>query len=308
MSREPSSISRRAWLAGTLAAGVSHAGTQARGDDSRIAAIRATARKAGMQPFDESETAHYVAIGDAPARFREQALAICEDVAADYFKLFRDKGFEPAWPKEKLAVVVLLGPKSYAMFEGGFVDQAVGGHYDLEANRLVMFDFRGPGANPKAAIPEVDNTLALVHETTHQLTYTTGLLDPKADVPLAISEGLATFGETWTPRHKSGIGAVNLRRRKGFDEARRQGARWIPVARLLADDKLLDGEATQQVAYAESWLLASKFMKDPARLPRFRDYLAALRLRPEPARRIEVATEHLGDLEKLDRELRPARM
>ena len=59
---------------------------------------------------------------------------------------------------------MLMGPKSYAEFEGGFVDEAVGGHFDLEENWLVMFDSRGPGANPKAPIPEQDNTLALVHE------------------------------------------------------------------------------------------------------------------------------------------------
>ncbi len=39
------------------------------------------------------------------------------------------------------------------------------------------------------------NTFTLVHEAIHQLTYNTGLLDRQADVPVAISEGLATFGE-----------------------------------------------------------------------------------------------------------------
>ena len=245
-----------------------------------------------------------MAIGDAPKRFREQALEVSENVATDYLKLFNSKGFDLTMPAEKLVVVILLGPKSYAAFEGVFIDEAIGGHFDLDENRLVMFDFRGPGANPKAPIPEQDNTLALVHETIHQLTFNTGLLDRKADVPLCISEGLATFGETWSPRTKSGLGATNLRRLKGLDLGRQQGVKWIPISRLLAEDKLLNDEKTQQTAYAESWLLVSKLMKDRTRLPKFRDYLAALRQKPDPGRRIEIATSHLGDLDKLDKEVR----
>ena len=50
-----------------------------------------------------------------------------------------------------------------------------------------------------------------------------------------------------------------------------------------------------------------KMMKDTARLPKFRAYLAALREKTNPADRIAIATEHLGDLAKLDREVRSVR-
>ncbi len=311
MTREPAGISRRHWLMGTLAFGALGAGPPL--DDPRIAEIRARARKAEMQGFDESESTHFIGIGDTSKKFREEALEICEAVAADYFKLFADKGFKIAWPSEKLVVVILLGPKSYAMFEGGFIDEAVGGHFDLDRNRLVMFNFKGPGANPKAPVPEVDNTLALVHETIHQLTFNTGLLDLKADTPRCISEGLATFGETWSPRRKHKIGEKNNRRLLGLNLANREGVEWIPLARLLADDKPFDEAKTQQealtqqIAYAESWLLVNKLLRDPKILANFRDYLAALREKPDRARRVEIATEHLGDLDKLDREIHSGR-
>ncbi len=305
MNRRTTPISRRSCLLGTLA-GLGLGMDPAKADES-IDAIKAKARKAGMEPFDESETEHYRGVGDAPERFRKEALAICEAVAADYRKHFESKGFELTWPKDKLTVVILLGPKSYAMFEGGFVDEAIGGHFDLDANRLVMFDFRGTGANPRAPVAEQDNTLALVHETVHQLTFNTGVLDRKADVPLCVSEGLATYGETWRPRHKGDIGAVNLRRGRGLELGRRAGVGWIPLATLLADDKLLNEEKTQQVAYAESWMFVHKMLKDPARLPKFRAYLAALREKSDPARRVEVARDHLGDLERLDKEIRTVR-
>ena len=298
-------MTRRSWLLGALAASL--AGAAPRAGHPRLDAIRAKGRQAGMEGFDESESPHYLAIGDAPKRFREEALAVCEGVAADFFKYFDDKKFDLSWPVEKLVIVTLMGPKSYAKFEGGFLDEAVGGHYDLDANRLVMFDFRGPGANPKAAIAEQDNTLVLVHEATHQLTYNSGLLNLKSDVPLCISEGLATYGETWSPRHHSGFGAVNLRRRKGLEQGRQQGVAWIPIATLLADDKPLTDPKAQQVAYAESWLLINKLLKDPARLHGFRDYLQALKSQPDPTRRLELATAHLGDLGQLDKAVRTGR-
>jgi Protein of unknown function (DUF1570) len=299
MNRGPSLISRRSWLLGTLA--LVAAGPP---DDPRVAAIRAKGRKAAMQGFDESETTHFVGIGDAAKKFREEALTVCESVATEYFKFFTDKGFQLAWPKEKLAVVILLGPKSYAAFEGGFIDEAVGGHFDLVENRLVMFNSSGPGANPKDAIPEQDNTLKLVHETTHQLTFNSGLLNLKADIPLCVSEGLATFGETWRPRRRGTIGAKNERRLLGLKQGIEQGITWIPFKTLLQDDKLFDEtKPTAQVAYAESWLFVYKLLRDHARLPKFRDYLAALREKPDPSRRLEIATEHLGDLDKLDKEV-----
>jgi hypothetical protein len=302
MNRPPCPISRRHWIFGALVVGA--LGRTARADDPRVAVIRARGRKAEMEGFDESETAHYLAIGDAPKRFREEALAVCESVAAEFFKHFAAKGFELAWPKDKLAVVVLMGPKSYAKFEGGFVDEAIGGHFDLEENRLVTFNSAGPGANPKAAIPELDNTLKLVHETTHQLTFNTGLMDLKADIPLAIGEGLATYGETWRPRRRGVIGGKNERRLLGLKLGLEEGVAWIPIKTLLQDDKVFDEtKPTAQVAYAESWLLVARLLREPSRLIRFREYLAALRKKPDPAKRLAVAAEHLGDLDKLDKEI-----
>ena len=200
-----------------------------------------------------------------------------------------------------------MGPKSYVMFEGGFLDEALGGHFDLEANRLVIFDFLGPGANRKNPISEQDNTLQLVHETIHQLTFNTGLLDLKADVPRCVSEGLATYAETWRPRRQGVIGGKNDRRLLGLKQGLDQGVAWIPLKTLLEDDKVFDDQKTVQVAYAESWMFAYTMLKQPAKLAKFRAYLGALREKPEPSKRIEVATTHLGDLEKLDKEIRAGR-
>ena len=60
------------------------------------------------------------------------------------------------------------------------------------------------------------------------------------------------------------------------------------------------------LAYAESWLLVYHLMKDSARLPGFRTYLAAIRNHRDASSRLDDARAHWGDLDRLDQELRRA--
>lgn len=305
--QRPRGTTRRTWLRALGATALlARAGVGAAGDDA-VERIRAKGRDARMQPFDESESARYVAVGDASAGYRGEALRLCEAFGADFLAYFQEKGFALAWPAARLPIVVLAGPTSYAAFEKGFADEAIGGHFDLDANWLVTFDYRPLANAPRARggpDPRVVNTFTLVHEAAHQLAYNTGLLDRGADVPLCVVEGLATYAETWGPTRRSGLGAPNVERRRGLATAQAGNARWIPVRRLLAEDNLVNDEATRDVAYAISTLLVAKLLKDPARLPHFRDYLKAVRATKDPARRVALAEEHLGDLDKLDREIR----
>ena len=297
-------ISRRSWLQCSLGA-LAVVPALASGADA-LKPIRARGKDAGLGPFEVFESEGFRGIGDAPAGFQKEALAVCEAVSADYRRHFQEKGFELNRPADRLTVVILAGPRSYAAFEKVPISEAIGGHFDLEANWLVIFDSRepGPGAKAGVAVAQANNTLKLVHETIHQLTFNTGLLDRKADVPLCVSEGLATYGETWRPGHKAEIGSVNFRRRRGLEDGAKEGVKWIPLARLLADDRPFNDGKEQQVAYAECWMFASKMLKDRARLPKFREYLAALKGEPDPKRRVELATTHLGDLARLDRDIR----
>ncbi|MFO0956499.1 MAG: DUF1570 domain-containing protein [Isosphaeraceae bacterium] len=186
------------------------------------------------------------------------------------------------------------------------------GLYDVEANRLTMFDYRklagpGPGAGQPKALAARANTITLVHEATHQWTYNCGLLDRSADVPVAISEGLAMLAEERQPTGKATPGGINGGRIDGLKLALARNAAWIPCERLLTDDDLAGGnqgdEAAQQLAYAQDWLLAYHLMQKP-RVAGFRAYLARLRTRKNPDDRSKDAAEFLGDLAKLDDELR----
>ncbi len=176
-------------------------------DDRELEAVKNLASKAGIEGMKDSKNDQYLAVGDAPAKFRDRALDLCTALSRDYLKHFSAKGFPAEKPKDRLTLVVLSGPEAFAAFMGEKVDQVVGGIYDLETNRLVMFDNR---KNDQVGKPELANTIALMHEATHQLTFNTGLLDRQGDVPLFLSEGLAMYGETRRPSGKEKVGELNL--------------------------------------------------------------------------------------------------
>jgi hypothetical protein len=288
-------------LAGALFVGLLGWEAPARGDEPRapedgdgpeVEALVRKARTAGLKAVGVDRTDHYVAVGDAPPAFRKKALELCERLALGFEKHFKAKEFKVALPKSRMPVVILAGRDSYAAFKGEKVEQEEGGHYDVEADRLVIFDAQG---DPVADASRV-NTFTLVHEGLHQLTFAAGLLARKGDVPRAVSEGLATYGETWRLSDQV-LGRPNRLR---FEVLTKPGADWISVEQLLTRDEVF--EATAQVAYAESWLLVYHLLdRRPAKM---RAYLDLLRNRREPAHRAEDATEALGKLSTLDRELR----
>src|SRR5208337_3532750 len=187
---------------------------------------------------------------------------------------------------------------SYAALLGEAPGKDVGGHYDLESNRLVIFDFR-PQQEAIAAQAEEKNLFSLVHETAHQLSFNTGILNRQADVPVCVSEGLATYVELWRPRVKNAIGGVNEKRM----EALRQAVDWMQIGDLLADDTAFEPK-TAQLAYAESWLLVHYLLRASSRQPRFRQYLAEVQGSNKPADRPRIAEKTLGPLAKLDHELK----
>src|SRR5262249_51158716 len=157
-----------------------------------------------------------------------------------------------------------------------------------ETNRLVVFDIRDSrgGRDPAA---EADNLLSLVHEATHLLCFNTGLLSLQGDVPDCISEGLATYVELWHPKDGSKLGAVNRRRLQALINAGNTREPWIRLADLLADDNRIANPQTEQLAYAQSWILVHYLLKNKARLPRFRDYLKGIPLLDKKASRVEYA-------------------
>lgn len=300
-------MTRRDWLGCLVVlAGGSHLAVGAT-RDAIWDQIRQHGRAGRLPEFDGVESAHFRSLGDASLTYQKDALDLAESFAADAFNHFGIKKLPLAWPVNKLPVVILASEKSYTAFWQGDVGVAEGGSYDLQNNWLTTFDFRLPAGVPRglgANNPRLNNTLTLVHELFHLVSYNTGLLDRRADVPDAISEGLSTYAETWGPKHRSVVGAVNLGRRRGLDQGLKAGVGWIAVPKLLASDDAFRQPETVQVAYAIADYLIHRLLADPTRLGQFRGYLDALKNQTDPARRMPLLTEHFGDLDKLDVEVR----
>jgi hypothetical protein len=278
-------------------------------------AVEALGQKARLRPFRSTRSAGYLAIGDAPAGFQTQTLRDCELVAADYLDHYRDKGFHVSRPARRLTAVTLADDRSFAAFVGDpglvmkpsrQVTTAVHGFYQPRTNRLILFDHRalGPDLGARAGL---ENLRVLAHEATHQLTFNTGLLRRGGDVPTSIMEGLARYGEVRKSAGRTPPGQINHMCLQDLAQTRR--VPWISAATLLEDDGFVKGSAGAQariLAYAEAWLLVHLLMNDASRTIGFRHYLDAIRSRTEPVRddRLADARQHLGDLDRLDQELR----
>jgi hypothetical protein len=289
-----------AW-SGSLRARAGQAdGTSATPAESReISSVEQAARSAKLGPLRHSRSEHFLGIGDAPDAFRESALRHCEALGQTFLAYFRGRGFTLDYPMHRLTVITLKDADSYAALLGEAPGKDVGGHFDLDTNRLVIFDFR-PGGGDLAAGAERVNLFTLVHETSHQLCHNTGLLDRKGDIPVCVSEGLATYVELWRPGVKNAIGGINRPRLQALV----QSEDWIPIADLIGSDKFFRDPATAQLAYAESWVLVYWLLKTRARLPATRAYLESLGASSKKVSRADVAEKALGSLEKLDRDVK----
>jgi Protein of unknown function (DUF1570) len=286
-------------------------------DEREIKAVNERATAAGLDPFRHTSTAHYLGIGNAKSEWVRDALKLCEELADDYLADFRKKGFNVALPKDRMTVIALADPASFADYLGTKPDEAVGGVYDLENNRLTIFDNRARDARgPQLARA---NTVSLMHEATHQLTFNTNLLDRAADIPLIISEGLGTYGEVHRPKGQSKVGARNDLRLDVFVANRPRGEAagadkerqkkkpepvWIPFKKLLTNDDIFANADDGQLAYAEAWMTVHYMLHNVERLPQFRTYLKTLRKSEDAKTRVADAEAAFGDLDVLDKELR----
>jgi hypothetical protein len=283
-----------------LGAGATWLGSPALADDPRdpeadAGAIEEQARKVGLAPFRSVESKHYRVLGDAPELYLKQTLGGCESVATDFFSHYQAQGFEVERPKGKLTAVAFSSLLSFANFLEIRPNPNIGGRYERVSNRLYVY--RSGHLN----------VVFLAHEATHQLAFNVGLLERLGDLPHSISEGIAQYGEMRKADVASSPGRINSMRLTDLAHKQRRGAAWIPLDRLIAEDGPLRGSAgfdTTILAYAQSWLLVYHLMKDPDMLPKFRDYLKAIRPRRDSKHRLDDARQHLGDLDLLDKDLR----
>jgi len=295
---------RRQWLAGILGLiGVTGRAWAAAGEEEQIAAVSRFASEVGLGPLRVSRSAHFVGIGDAPDGFRAEALEVCEAFSRVFTPYFQEHGLGSPPSTERLLLVILKDADSYQRFARDEAGPAVGGHYDRDTNLLVVFDFRSQRDQLAAAAERV-NTYTLIHETAHLLSFNRGILDRKADVPVAVSEGLATYMELWRPRGRDRFGSINRPRLKALRQAGDRAESWIELKDLLTRDAAFEQEQTEQLAYAESWLFMHMLLRDTSRQKALKSYLTGMPREASAEKRMEHLARTLGPVSDLERELK----
>ncbi len=273
-------------------------------DLARLDALQAKARQAGLEELGVLRGELYLAAGNADQEFGAAALKLCDGLAKDFLQHFKDRGFPVDKPKQRMLVVILADANDFASFLGENPGAEVRGIYDIDAGWLAIPDNRGGVGGPRA---DRANSIVLFHEGTHQLCFECGLLERHGDVPLFISEGLATYGETRRPDGRTRMGARNNERiavlRGLFDRAGKQKGELLPVTDLLSKDDLLNQEETMQIAYAQAWAFIHMIMQSKEDQARFVKYLDAIRPRRNAAQRVADFEAHLGPAADLDERL-----
>jgi hypothetical protein len=314
--RDREFMDRRTWLrlaAGSAGGLVGVGRVACAGQDAQAAKVaaaeadelrRAQAKvdEVTQRPLSTSRSAHYQAIGDVSEAFLKVTVSDCEKMAVDYLDHFRSRGFDVKPPARRLTLIVFHDERSFRRFTLNTPPGTMGA-YSQATNWLSLFDSRNEPMKTRAA--GQSNMETVTHEATHQLTFNTGLLNPQADTPRSVKEGLAMYCERRRLFDRSEPGQPNLRRLDELAHIRRR-VPWIDVATLLTDDRGCFARTSDRLvlSYCESWLLIYRLMNDETRLPQFRAYLEAIRSRKEPSRRLEDARAHFGDLARLNDELR----
>ena len=299
-------------------------GLMLQADDGRIWTVQPdqligrTSDPHPLEPIDADEAARRL-LAEMPEGFRIYSTdhyTICHNTSDTYVRsvgsLFEQlyRGFYSYWKNQDwelrearfpLTALVFADRASfvrYAQPELGDAVENIIGYYNLETNRMTIFDL--PNAERKIA--------TIVHEATHQLAYNSGLQQRFADNPMWVSEGLAVFFESpdfASLRGWRGVGRVNrlnLMRFRHYAAQRPADS----LITLLSDDARFRQSATAVSAYAESWALNYFLLK--MRRPQYVAYLKQLSQRPpleqlQPRERLEQFQAAIGlDLQTLDRQ------
>jgi hypothetical protein len=265
----------------------------------------ARVRASKRSPLITMRSDQFQAVGDASETFIKLTLDDCELIADDYFAYYQKQGFDVKRPGRPLTLVVFRDERPYLEFARRFGSGAnphVQGFYSKAENWLALFDFRNVPVSDRTGYK---NAQVLAHEATHQLTFNSGLLARKGDVPRAIVEGIGCYSEKRPLHGHSEPGMLNRMRLENLAHVQRR-TNWVRTGDLLTDDAASFGNTLDQIllAYAQGWLLIYYLMKTPARLPQFQAYLKTIASRTTKDHRYDDAERSFGDLDRLDQELR----
>ncbi len=274
--------------------------------------------------FQFLDTKHYLIAYNTNEAYAQWVGQLFERLYRGFRTYWDTRRFDLNSPRFPLVAIVFRDKPSYLAFaqrDIGDSAQSMFGYYNMNSNRMLMYDLTGvdgllaPGqrvstqalVNHVLSQPQAERTVAtIVHEAVHQVAFNTGLQVRLADNPLWLSEGLAMFFESPDLSSPQGwkMGNVNYHNLRLFANyvTRRPDDSLLT---LIQDDERFKNAETARDAYAESWALTYFLIK--ARSKQFAEYLREIgKLEPlqatDPSARVEAFKLHFGDLKKIDRD------
>jgi len=271
--------------------------------------------------FEVHQTAHYMIVYDTSRAYAQWCGALFERLYTAFRNTWSHQGFQMADPEFRLVAVIFSEKSAYVKYSQkdlGDAAESIFGYYNMESNRMVMYDLAGvamnlPGRtvgitqiNQFLASPNALGTIStIVHEATHQIAFNSGLHQRLSDCPKWFSEGIAMYCETpdlGKSKGWAGIGVVNRARLAQFWQYQQQRPADSLKTLISSDDRLVDTKQAVD-AYAESWALTYYLIhKHPKP---YVAYLTALsRKQPlevdEKSTRVAEFERQFGPLDKLN--------
>jgi hypothetical protein len=276
--------------------------------------------------FQIHDTAHYVICYNTSEAYAEWCGGLFERLYRAFYRFWETRGLSLTEPQFPLIALIFADQASYAEYsrrELGTPATAIIGYYNMQSNRVTMYDLTGADAlrhyqrrftsaahiNQILSQPAAERTVAtIVHEATHQLAYNSGLQTRFADNPFWVSEGIAMFFEVPDLNSSRGwrnIGSINQVHLARF-------RRTLPnrpadtLVKLLSQDDLFRNARQARDAYAQAWALTYYLVR--ARRRDFAAYLEDLAALPPLSEegseaRIARFKRYFGDdLQEFDQE------
>jgi hypothetical protein len=274
--------------------------------------------------FRIHDSKNYIVCYNTTPTYAEWTSSLLERLQRAFVSFWKKQKAPVKAPEQPLVVLVFADQASYAAYAkkdlGASVSNIIG-YYNLETNRIMMYDLTGIQAFRQNAgargsrhdisqllsEPEAEPLVAtIVHEATHQIAFNCGLQTRMVANPYWLTEGMATFFETpdlASSRSWSGIGNVNYSRFDLFQDNYSAG-KIMPLERMISDDKPFTTPETAVDSYAQAW--AWNYFLIRSRPKEYAAYLKTLAAKPvlvedKKGQRVKEFRQHFGeDLGKLE--------
>ena len=300
----------------------------AKDDKAFLGLTQDKAKKLLLEEFDESfhvhTTARYLICSNTTTAYSKWVGALYEKLHRNFMNYWKNRGFELNDPDVPLVIVVFNSKDAYFKYARktiGAEPTGMDAYYNVESNRVVMYDLTGADRlaverRPRSNAAQINTILAqpeaaamvatIIHEATHQMACNSGLHQRYALYPFWVSEGLAMYFEAPQLKRRAAWRGPKLENRLRIIPLRQyhQDRPADSIKKIVCEDSAFrSAEATN--AYSESWALFQFLM-----IKRRKDFNKYLKMLSEKRaleeytadERLEDFIKHFGELEKLDKQ------